>query len=190
MGKHYLATRKPQRIQRIRKKVESMIEHGVPFDRIDQKWGGFSMPLLSLLNRVDKLGYAVLCEIEMILELVEHNYNRAMSEAVSQIAYLVGRGNISLEDLIKMASDICPPPTASEIETRGVNAEKTLDDYRKYRESPFQFLRYPSTLSGTYYEWRFLHRLSLAQLELLTVRLQNLHMAHTSTIVRFEPMKQ
>src|ERR1035437_10323346 len=188
MGRHYLATRKPQRLRRIRNKVESMIERGVPVDRLNQEWGGHDMGLDVLLkHRLEDLGYRALCEIENLLEMVDESYTFAIGEAITEIAYFVGANKISVEDVIIMASEICPPPTERESEFRGINADNAIADQRTRRESPFYFLRHPFRMAGLHYGWRFLRRLSLAQLELLTERLQNKVPVHCSTLLRFEP---
>src|ERR1017187_4022244 len=187
MGRHYLATRKPKRIQRIRGKVEAMIERGVPISRLDQKWGGHGVPLDTLLFRIEKLGYTVLCNIENLLEEIDQNYNQAIAEAIAEIAFFAGRNRIAVEDVIGMASEICPPPTDQKYEHRGLNADKAITEHRSSRESPFVFLRHPHRMSGLYYEWRFLHCLSLAQLELLTERLQNRTTIQSSTVLRWTP---
>lgn len=167
-----------------------MIERGVPVDRLNQEWGGHDMGLDVLLkHRLEDLGYRALCEIENLLEMVDESYTFAIGEAITEIAYFVGRNKISVEAVIVMASEICPPPTDGKYESRGIDVPKAIARYKVRGESPFEILRRPSRMSGMYYEWDFLRKLNLAQLELLTERLQNKVAIQCSTVIRFEPTR-
>ncbi|MCX6629899.1 MAG: hypothetical protein NTW28_19960 [Candidatus Solibacter sp.] len=168
-----------------------MNARGVPVDRLDQKWGGQDIDLDVLLkHRLGDLGYTALCNIENLLDAIDETYTQAIGEAITEIAYFVGANKISVEDVIMMASEICPPPTNRKYEFRGINADQTIAAHRTCRESPFDFLRHPFRMAGTNYGWRFLRGLSLAQLELLAERLQNKAPMHCSTVLRFEPTQR
>jgi hypothetical protein len=167
-----------------------MIERGAPVYRLDERWCGRDMALDTLLKRrMEDLGYTMLCKIENLLEEIDETYTQAIAEAIAEIAYFAGQNRVPVEDVIRMASEINPPPSDREYDWRGINAEKTVAEHR-HHVSPFAFLQRPYRGAGMYYDWRFLQCLSLGQLELLTERLQNKVPVHCSTVLRLEPTQR
>src|ERR1051326_2686277 len=188
MGQHYLKTRKPQRIERIKTKVAEMIERGVPISRLDHKCDRSNIPLDTLLLRIETLGYQKLCEIEMKLEQVNSSYDEAIGEAITEIAYFVGCSRIPIEEVIMMACEICPPPTDEPHEHRGSHADRLIAAQRQRNLlSAFHVLRYAVKPWDVDYEWSFLKTLSLLQLELLTTQLQNRFTLDTAKVLRWTP---
>lgn len=155
MGKHYIATRKPRRIARIRAKVAEMLKNGVPLQRVTFDSGNMSnIPVVALCERLEKLGYTKLCYLEIRLDDVIRGHAEAKADAIAEIAYHAGASGLSRENVLAMAAEICPPRYGA---TGGLLA------------SPFFFLHYPCRVPT---KWEPLRDLTLRELELLDTRLE------------------
>jgi hypothetical protein len=176
MGKHYLATRKPERIKRIRKKLAAMFEAGLPLNRVDfdAKYRGYEYSVLQLVKWLDDLGYTALSRLESLMDEIDSNYSEAKREAIADIAYMAGSLHVNSEEVLRIAAEIAPPPSSRPYEARGLNAGQIIEDGQKHGfESPFDFLQKPMRSSGMFYRWRNLEKMTLAELQLLTLRLKD-----------------
>jgi hypothetical protein len=163
MGKHYLATRKPHRLKRIREKLERARQQGLPLHRVAFGYMGIDWNMQQLSERLDHMGYRKLCNFEMQLELVMATYEDAKAAAIAGIAHLAGIANIAPDRVAEMAEQI-EPPTAPFLAHASYPAH---DD-----EQPFAFAAKPSLAFCFKNVWNRLQRLTLLELQLLYEQLK------------------
>lgn len=174
MGRHYRLTNRPNRIKRIREKAEQLRDLGVDLSRVDiyygTKVGGTNKqrtPLSTMLGCIDRIGKRRLCDVERILEDILYSHRASVTEATAEVAYLTAQYQVPMEELLEMACRICPPVTDGLYEYRGVKAERDQPP-----ADPFWVLRFPDCPVTRDYQWSFLQKLNLQQMELLWTQLK------------------
>jgi hypothetical protein len=170
MARHYLATRKPRRLERIRKLFQQADEFGINLRFWFISYEGKAKPLDTCRwpRVLDNFGYMALTNLERELREAIDHHNTAKAEAVAAVAFLAGNLHLNCAELIESAEGVAPlrAPYAAQPFQRA-------EWYLKAPVDPFHALTTPSFLARPASIWARLFELSFRELQVLHLQLEN-----------------
>jgi hypothetical protein len=171
MARHYLATRKPRRLERIRKLFEEAHELGINLGFWFISYERKAKPLdeCEWPRVLEKFGYMALTDMERVLREAIDFHKAAKAEAVAAVAFLAGSIHLNYAEVIEAAESVAPlrrPYTKDHPFSYAALYDKAPAD-------PFHALITPSFLALPASIWARLFDLSFRELQVLHLQLEN-----------------